>query len=206
MIKARHHKIIYPIFKILTRFLIRWKFAAVTIDYRFNDNQNAILIIANHISWWDGFWLEYLNLRLLKRKLHFMMLEEQLSRHWYFRYSGGYSIRKNSRSMLESLTYTTQLLQKPENMVIMFPQGKISSMHTTEFKFQKGIERIVQHVRNETQVLFVANVVEYFSRPKPSLFIYAEGFTMGKLKNENLEQAYTQFYNQVLTNHKTTTC
>jgi 1-acyl-sn-glycerol-3-phosphate acyltransferase len=55
MIKSKHHKIIYPLFKKLTLFLINRKFNSVTIVGDFYDTGNSVLTVANHVSWWDGF-------------------------------------------------------------------------------------------------------------------------------------------------------
>ena len=72
------------------------------------------------------------------------MLEEQLKKNWFFQYTGGYSIKKSTRSVVESLNYTAELLENNKNLVLMFPQGKIQSMHRSEFVFEKGIERILK--------------------------------------------------------------
>ncbi len=54
-----------------------------------------------------------------------MMLEEQLRKRMYLNKSGGYSVRKGSRSILKSLDYTAELLKEKKSLVLMFPQGKI---------------------------------------------------------------------------------
>jgi len=92
MIKAKHHIIINTIFNWLTSFLLKRNFNSLQINSDFADNGNPILIIANHISWWDGFWILYLNKKVIHRKFHFMMLEEYLKKHWYFQYIGGFSV------------------------------------------------------------------------------------------------------------------
>ena len=68
MIKAKHHFVIYPLFKWLTRLLVKRNFKKIVVEGKFEDNGNSILVIANHISWWDGFWAEYLNIRVFHRK------------------------------------------------------------------------------------------------------------------------------------------
>ena len=67
----------------------------------FNDRNLPVLLISNHISWWDGFWAMYINLKVLKRKFHFMMLEEQLRKYWFFNYTGGFSVNKKSKVFLK---------------------------------------------------------------------------------------------------------
>lgn len=205
MLKAKHHIVIYPIFKSLTRCLLKRKFSTTAIIGEFNDSGNAVLVIANHISWWDGFWLMHLNLKVLNRKFHFMMLEEQLKKHWYFQYSGAYSVKKKSRSIVESIAYTSKLLQHSNNMVFMFPQGEINSLYNNSIRFEKGVQKIIAQCTDEVQVLFVANMVDYFSNAKPNLFTYIKKYKAKQLKNNTVETEYNTFYNSVLSIQKTKT-
>ena len=186
----------------LTRFLLKRNFNSVSINGEFKDNGNSVLVIANHISWWDGFWIMLLNLKFIKRKFHFMMLEEQLRKHWYFQYLGGYSIKKKTRGIIESINYTTELLKQQGNIVIMFPQGQIHSMYNNTIVFEKGIERIIKNTSPETQVLFVANLIDYFSDAKPNLFIYLKSFLAKDFQQSNIEYKYNKFYAKVLDNQK----
>ncbi len=189
-------------FQWLSRFLINRNFNSVCINGEFADNGKPVLVIAHHVSWWDGFWVEYLNKEKIYRKFHFMMLEEQLEKHWYFQYSGGYSIKKKSRNIIESLNYSIELLQQPENLVLMFPQGQIHSMHNDIVHFEKGVERIIQNVSPETQIIFVANLVDYFSDSKPNLYIYIKPFLAKDIQQSDLETEYNGFFRQVLNSQK----
>ncbi|NCC98083.1 MAG: hypothetical protein EOL95_00045 [Bacteroidia bacterium] len=205
MIKARHHMVIYPLFLWLSRFMIKWNFCSTHFEGEFNDNGHSVLVVANHISWWDGFWVEFLNYKRIHRKLHFMMLEEQLKKHWYFQYAGGYSVRKHSRESIESIDYTVKLLNKDENFVLMFPQGKIYSSHTDAVHFENGIQYIIKKCKDATQVMFVVNITDYFSNVKPHLFIYIKTCTIGFLRNKDIEEEYNLFFTEVLNKHKTKT-
>ena len=51
-----------------------------------------LIITPNHISWWDGFFIDYLTRKFLNRKGYIMMLEEQLSKYWFFQKIGAFSI------------------------------------------------------------------------------------------------------------------
>jgi 1-acyl-sn-glycerol-3-phosphate acyltransferase len=205
MIRANHHKLIYPFFLWLSRFMIKRSFCSVHFEGEFNDNGHSVLVVANHVSWWDGFWVEFLNHHRIHRKLHFMMLEEQLKKHWYFQHTGGYSVRKNSREAIESIDYTVKLLSKDENFVLMFPQGKIYSAHTDVVHFENGIQYIIKKCKDDTQVMFVINITDYFSDVKPHLFIYTKTYTVGFLKNRDIEKEYNLFFTEVLSTQKTKT-
>jgi len=205
MIKAKHHRAIYPLFQWLCRFMIKRNFCCVHLEGEFNDNGHSVLVVANHISWWDGFWVEYLNYKTIHRTFHFMMLEEQLKKHWYFQHTGGFSVKKNSREILESIDYTVELLEKDKNMVLMFPQGKIHSSHNNSVHFEGGIQKIIRKCKDETQVMFVVNITDYFSDAKPHLFIYTKTGTADLLINRNIEEEYNLFFTEVLNTHKTKT-
>ncbi|MGC8824421.1 MAG: 1-acyl-sn-glycerol-3-phosphate acyltransferase [Bacteroidales bacterium] len=205
IIKAKHHRVIFPLFQHLGRTLIRQSFNSVNIYGDFIDNRKAILVIANHMSWWDGFWIEYLNHKVFHRKFHFMMLEEQLIKHWYFQYTGGFSVKKKSRTMTESINYTIELLQNPENMVLMFPQGKIHSMHVDYTNFEKGIEKIIENIAPDLQVILVVNMIDYFSNKKPNLYIYFKSYMAKDLQKFDIENKYNDFYKETLNQHKTKT-
>ena len=199
MLKSRHHFIVYPFFQHYTRYLLRTRYHTVSIENHFADNGNAVLLIGNHVGWWDGFWAMYLNLKVLKRKFHFMMLEEQLMRYRFFNYTGAFSVDKGSRSVVESIRYASDLLNDSKNMLLMYPQGRLHSMYEHHFQFEKGIERILKNRERKVQVVFSANLVDCFTEPKPSLSIYTENYE-GACTVEALEHAYNDFYARCLEN------
>jgi len=146
------------------------------------------------------FWIMYLNLKLLHRKFHFMMLENQLRKFWFFNYTGGFSVNKNARSVLETIDYTAKLLADGNNMVMLFPQGEIQSIHNNNMQFQRGIDRIMKKLTNKIQILFVVNLTDYFSNPKPTLFQYIKEYEYSQFDFRDLEKQYQIFYNQSIEN------
>jgi 1-acyl-sn-glycerol-3-phosphate acyltransferase len=202
MIRAKHHFFIYPFFELYSLIKIKLNFSEVHILGELNLSNKALLIIANHISWWDGFWIVYLNLKKLHRRFHFMMLREQLEKNWYFKYAGGYSVEKKSRSIIESLEYTAGLLNNPRNMVLMFPQGEINSMQEQEIIFEKGIQRIMEKASGEVQIVFVANMIDYFSTPKPGLYMHIISYSGNLFDKNTLESEYNVFYRSAVNRQK----
>ena len=197
MLKSRHHFIVYPFFQHYTRYLLKTRYHSVSIENHFADNGNAVLLIGNHVGWWDGFWAMYLNLKVLKRKFHFMMLEEQLLKYRFFNYTGAFSVNKGSRSVVESIRYASDLLNDSKNMLLMYPQGRLHSMYEHHFSFEQGINRILKNREGKVQVVFSANLVDCFTEPKPSLSIYTENYE-GAFTREGLEKAYNEFYMKCL--------
>jgi len=146
------------------------------------------------MSWWDGFWAFYVNHKIFNRKYHFMMLEKQLRKYWYFNYTGGYSVNKGTKSVVETIRYTLGLLSNPENMVLIFPQGKIQTMHRQTFQFEKGIEHILKEKEGKVQIMFMANLVDYFSAPKPIVNCYIQEYEDLSYSLESIQNQYNGFY------------
>lgn len=193
MIRAKHHIILFPFFKSYVLWRMKNSFASCEIIGEVPDRNKAILWIANHISWWDGIWILAVNQKLYSRRFHFMMLEEQLHKNWFFQYTGGFSVRKESRTVIDSLRYAAELLNQPKNMVLMFPQGEIQSMQRHQFTFEKGVEKILNSVLEDVQVIFQANFVDYLSNPKPTLYQYLREYK-GTSSYTEMEEAYNRFY------------
>jgi 1-acyl-sn-glycerol-3-phosphate acyltransferase len=205
MIKAKHNIFMYNFIKVYTKWKIRGNFNAVHIIGDTRRSSLPVLLLANHISWWDGFWAMYLNMKIFQRKFHFMMLEGQLRKYWFFKYTGGYSVRKKSKSIIETLNYTEELLCDSKNLVLIFPNGEIQSMHQQNFQFEKGIERVIKNLTGRVQVLLMASLVDYFSDSKPSVYIYIGGFNDSDPVFENVQDKYNEFYRQCVEKQKTFT-
>ncbi len=199
IIKAKHNWLIYPFFKFYAVYKIRRNFYDTTISGEYHDKNLPVLLLSNHLSWWDGFWAMYVNVKLLHRIFHFMMLEEQLKRFSFFINTGGYSVKKGARSVVESIHYTIELLKDRKNMVLLFPQGRITSIYDQSFIFEKGIEHILKEVQGKVQIIFMANLVDYFSKEKPSLFIYLKEYSLAEYKTEKIQEEYNIFYSECIT-------
>jgi len=198
MLKAKHHILIFPFFKWYAVWQIRRKFGDIRFSGAFNDRKLPILLIANHVSWWDGFWAIFLNITKFSRIFHFMMEEDQLKKYWYFNHCGGFSVRKNSREILSSIAYSRELLQNPDNLVLVFPQGEIQSMHRQHFRFEKGIEKIALGMENRIQLVMTVFLTDYFSSPRPGLTIFFSEFRGERFDRESLDKAYNSFYAECL--------
>ncbi|MCD8072822.1 MAG: lysophospholipid acyltransferase family protein [Alistipes sp.] len=159
-----------------------------------------LLMFANHISWWDGFVQYRLNKEVFGKKLHVMMLEQELIRHKLINRCGCFSIRKNSRSIIESLRYSAKVLENPANMVLMFPQGSIRSLYTTDIDFESGALYLMKIIGNEYRVIFNVNLIDYGPYKKPSLDIYHQAVDPSNIGDpEGIGGLYNRFYRKCLT-------
>ena len=198
MLRSKHHFFIYPFFQHYTRWLLKRHFRGVTIEGSFADRGKPVLLIGNHIGWWDGFWAMCLKLEVVKRRFRFMMQEDQLLRFRFFNYTGAFSVNRKSREVVESLQYAASLLEDPENMVLIYPQGSLQSLYCTRFHFEKGRERILLDMEGEVQLLMSVNMIYYLALPNPTVYIFLRDYE-GPVRREALEEAYNRFYTDCLT-------
>lgn len=201
MIKANRTYFGVRFFDLYTKIQLKRYFRKVSINGDFEDNGRPVLLIANHFSWWDGFIQLWLNKKVFKRKFHVIMLEEQLRKFMILNKAGAFSIKKNSRDIVESLAYTNDLLKQKENMLLIFPQGEIQTLYTHDFVFEKGVEYILKKLDEEVQVIFNVNLVDYFSFKKPSLNIYFRQYMPAdKIDIKTIQQDFTYFAHQCIKN------
>ncbi|NLT03981.1 MAG: glycerol acyltransferase [Bacteroidales bacterium] len=200
MIKASHHPLVYPFFLWYSRRLIRRHFDRVNVVGDALPTKGAILLLANHISWWDGFWVAFLNTKHFGRLFHVMMTEEQLRKHPYFSRCGAFSIRKGHRSQVESLAYAASLLDVPTSLVLLFPQGVIHSLYQAPLHFERGVRQVLAKAAvTDCHVVFLLSLPDYLATRKPSLTLYYERYA-GPCDNlEQVETAYQAFQTRCLT-------
>jgi 1-acyl-sn-glycerol-3-phosphate acyltransferase len=198
MIEAKHHPLVSWFFRLFAARSIHKHFHEVVTDGHVDCSNHAVLMFSNHISWWDGFWALYLNTKIFGKRFHFMMDEKELKKRWLFNYTGGYSITGN-KTMFESLAYTGELLENPENLVVIYPQGKLYSSHVREVQFKRGVERI--NIPDKTKVVFLVQITDYYQFKKPTLYFYYTGADEQTVKNRQFGQAYQQFYQECIKKH-----
>lgn len=162
-----------------------------------SDQQKPILMLSNHFSWWDGFIQYRLNRVHFGRRLHVMMLEEQLRKNPILNHCGCFSVRKNSRSIIETLEYCQQILKSPENMVLVFPQGEIQSLYVEHIAFQSGIGYLLDRWAKNYQILLNVNLPDYGSGKKPLLNCYFRMMQGKEYKGlKRLEEEFNLFLDE----------
>ncbi|MBN2522035.1 MAG: lysophospholipid acyltransferase family protein [Bacteroidales bacterium] len=196
--RAKHHPILYTFFKLYTLWKIKRNFNSIVITGDHNNKDLPVLLISNHISWWDGFWAMYLNMKIFRRRFYFMMTEEQLKKYMFFNKTGGYSVKKGSKSVVESLDYTADLLSNGDNLVLIFPQGEINSLYARNFRFEKGLEYVLKKIRSKVHIIFTVNLPDYFSCTKPTVFMYFREYSGDSLFAPDIEKEYNLFYESCL--------
>ena len=174
MIKAEHKWWARLIFNPYTDRLLKKNFGNFYLvnDLPDLDNSAGLIITPNHFSWWDGFIVDFISRKLIKRKIHVMMLEEQLNRYWFFNKVGAYSINiTNPVSMVKTLHYTRDIAGSNENFVVLFPQGKIQSLNEKSVSIKEGLKVLLDTVKFELYVLPMAVKFEYGNNKNPDIVV-----------------------------------
>jgi 1-acyl-sn-glycerol-3-phosphate acyltransferase len=196
MIYPKNNNIIFWFFRRYVLWIVDKQFHELLFNTIDVDKNKSILLIGNHFSFWDALILFCVNDRLFKKKFHVMILEETSLKEPFLKYAGAFSVDKNSRDLLLSLDYAAGLLTDPDNLVLMFPQGKIYSNFVKHVNFEKGISKIIKQAHGNFQLVFAATFVQYFKHKKPCATVYL------KMENVNytyknmaeLQSAYQQLY------------
>jgi len=133
-----------------------------------------------------------------------MVLEETMSQVKFFKYLGAFSITKNSKQMVDSLNYAAGLLKDPDNLVVIFPQGKLYSNFVDDVVFEKGVLRIAESATSDFQYLFAATFIENFDHKKPTVNVSLKVVQSNELASGDLLQAYQQHYQSAKQNQTQT--
>lgn len=192
MIKADHKKWAEFAFDIYLKRLLRKSY----LDFRIInnlpkiDNSKGLILTPNHFSWWDGFFVYWLNKKVLNKKLYVMMLEEQLKKYWFFKKLGCYSVDlTDNRKMIASLKYTMELILYLDNAITIYPQGEIQYYEQRPVKLRDGIDFLSKKSSTEFQILPIAFKIHCTNERLP--IVYAR---FGKLLSSKDVAANPQIF------------
>ena len=181
------------------RLVLRRRFRKLMVKGQTSYPGQSILLLQNHFSWWDGFIGSYISYKHLKKSYHVMVQENQLERHRYFRYKGAFSVKKQSRELFESLSYAQALLRESGNLVLVFPQGRLQSMHATKIHIERGVHKLIEGCDNTCRILYNAVVLDYFEGFKPIVTCHLLDLgTADHIDINTLEEKITDFHRKVL--------
>lgn len=202
MIKAKHTSFHTWFFRHYSRIMLRRYFSEIIIKGNPEISNEAVLLIGNHFSWWDGFIAKYINDTFFNHTFHVMMLEDELKDRMFLSKAGAYSIMKNSKSMIESLAYTKELLQNKQNLVTIYPQGKFYSVYHPSIDFEKGMLKQLLKGDADFQIVFYVALVDYFEKSKPKLTIGLKKIDPAYFNPEELEAEFNTFYKSLTAEQK----
>lgn len=115
----------------------------------------------------------------------------------FLKYLGAFASNNKGKDIIETLNYAGSLLDDPQNLVLIFPQGKLVSNHIKSINFEKGVMQIINASQKNTNIVFAASFTDYFSRRKASVYTYLQSWeTEEYVSLQLLKSAYNKHYDQ----------
>ena len=176
MIKARHAAWADRIFHPYVIRLFERRFHAIHLlgGIPETDPDLPLLLLPNHSTWWDGFFVYLLNKKKFRRKPYLMMLEDQLARYKFFSRLGAYSINPHSAASIKnSLRYSVDILNEkisPRPMLCIFPQGELLPWDQRPLVFKNGLEAILSGYGGKANLLPLAIKTIFLNEQLPEAF------------------------------------
>jgi len=135
---------------------------------------HPLLLLTNHSTWWDGFFVYLLNKKIFHRPAYLMMLEEQLARYRFFSRIGAFSVNPRSTSgVMKSLDYAATILRQqplPRPLLCIFPQGELLPWARRPLGYKRGVQALMRTFTERINVLPLAIKAEFLNEQKAEVF------------------------------------
>jgi len=137
--------------------------------------QGSVLLVANHVSWWDGLVLLLANRLHFERVAYAAMSEEGLRRYPVFRRLGAYSLPHGTAAadLLGSIRFSHRVLQTPNALLVFFAQGEQRHESKRPLGFADGIGLILRTCKPSLPVTVIPAALHYtfLEHAKPEVFL-----------------------------------
>jgi 1-acyl-sn-glycerol-3-phosphate acyltransferase len=200
MIKANHKTWARLFFNPFIRYLFKRHFNDL---YLLNDcpdipDEAGLILTPNHFSWWDGFFIDLLIRKTIRRRLFILMLEEQLKIYWFFRKLGAFSInRSNPKGIVNTIYYSKNLLINSENVLVFYPQGEIEDYEKHPFTLKQGLKQFIDTQQNTPYILPVAFKIKYSDARKADVYCRFGPLLTGKDVVSDFAAFQNEFNNNI---------
>ncbi|WP_316830970.1 lysophospholipid acyltransferase family protein [Pedobacter aquatilis] len=195
MYYPRKNTFIYKFFSWYIQFIINKDFAVFNFDKIELKKDSSVLILANHFSWWDGFLIFYINKRVFKKQFHVLVNADNYNKVGFLKFLGAFAVENNGKDVLETLNYAGKLLDHPDNLVLVFPQGKLHSNHLKNITFEKGVMQMINASKKKINIVFAATFIDFFAKRKASAFTYLHNWDNEEyISLQLLKSAYNKHY------------
>lgn len=166
------------LFKLVTSLIgiiLRSRFNKIVVEPIEIKEGHSYLLMCNHFSFLDGAMALYLSKKVFAandrlKTFQVMVLKGQLKKRRWLKHLGGFSVAPGSRSINESLGHARDVLSKPGNLLLLYPQGNLESIYVRKIVFQDGINQIVPQLEGKCQIVWTSILIDYFESVKPSLY------------------------------------
>lgn len=137
------------------------------------NSSEPIMLVANHVSWWDGFVLRAIQRQLRPSStLYTIALERELRQHTILRAIGAIGIEPTSPDSIRRgvRKFKSRRRALPNAVFGYFPQGRITPSFRRPLGFRRGVELFARAIAPVT-IVPVAIHIEPLVSPAPTAFI-----------------------------------
>lgn len=198
MIEAKHNRLYREIFNLYINNQLKKHFNNFYLygEIPVISNLNSLLVLPNHFSWWDGFFVDLIYRKYFSSyKIKMMVLEETIKRYWFFNRIGAFSINTASpKDILNSFSYVKKILNEKENFVVIFPQGELNP-YSTDVKIKPGIRDLILNDKSNFGIIFLSMKIQFGNTKKPDVYFRLSGVEEAYsyvLKPEKLQEDFTE--------------
>jgi chlorobactene lauroyltransferase len=175
MIPASKNATIESLFAGMNRRMLKRHFQALHLfgadNFSRVDRSRPVIVYGNHSCWWDGLIEFFLGRDVFGVDSFLMMDEQQMSRYTFFRWIGAFSVNRSSgRDMIGSIEYATQLFDRPNRLLWMYPQGDLQPNDVRPLRFHSGVVSIAERL-HEVQLIPLAHRYEFLMEQRPEAFV-----------------------------------
>jgi len=169
--------------------------------------EQSVLFIANHSSWWDGFFVYEVYKKLkLKNEFKIVMLESELKKFPFFRLCGAVGLIPKDSQHNEHV-----FSELKSHCICFFPQGQLTPQNQRPLNFKPGIRELIKKV-HPVQIVVVGMHIEPFQFMKPTALIRAafhgtsgqvnsDPTSLASATEQNLDQVSQQWTQQIYLSH-----
>lgn len=163
------------------------------------DPDEAVLLLANRFSWWDAFMLFQLNKKVFKKQFHVLVSSKDYEQVRYLKYFGAFAPENTAKDVITTFHHAGALLNDPQNLVLIFPQGRIRSMHNKRINFEKGVLQVINASRKKFQIVFSVILIDYFNHRKPEAEAYLVNWKVEEyISLQLLKSEYNKNYDNAI--------
>jgi len=183
MIEAKHNKFLRKMFNFYINNLLKKHFHKFYVVGSLPEKviDKSLLVLPNHFSWWDGFFVDLIYRKFFNEyKIYMMVLEETVKTYWVFNRIGAFSINQSSpKDILKSFDYAKDLLAGRKNFVVIFPQGELRP-YSTNVEIKRGVIELILKDKKDFQLIFLAMKIQFENEKKPNVY-----FRFSEIKNSS---------------------
>lgn len=133
--------------------------------------QAPVLVISNHVCWWDPLVALTISELWLQCDGHALMDAKNLRRLPFFSLIGAFGVDlENPADGAASIKYAARLLNQPQRLLWVFPQGRERPAHLLPLGFRPGSAEIAR-VAKQALTLPVGLSYAFCGEEKPYLYV-----------------------------------